>query len=166
MNRCAKKPLWTEGRIQRNHRRRTCRHIQKIEQRFHEVVRLHRATRDANNRNPGLRLPLPSQVIRKPHASRRIALHGVNATISRASSRSHDCPTARCEPIDPITSCYRLPRLGIGSKRGPVAFLFIVFVRDGAFDHQNERRQFSVGRTPKKRTKSSPFSIARNGLWK
>ena len=80
MQRRAKQPRRTERLIERNHRCAPTRHIQKIENRLHHVVRLRRTPRDTHDRNSRRRLPLPTQIVRKSHATGGVSLHGMNST--------------------------------------------------------------------------------------
>src|SRR5580704_15283384 len=136
--RVAKKPGRSQCLVERNHRRPSRRYVKQIQKRFHEIVGLHRTAGHAHDGNLRLRLPLPSQVVRKPHASRWIAFHGVNAAVGGAGSRRHHRPRTRRETVDPFTGGDRLAGLWVGAQGSPVTYFLIVFVRDRPFYHQNE----------------------------
>ena len=94
---------------------------------------------------PELRLPIPAQIVGQAHAAGRIALHGVNAAVGGAGAAGDDGPGPRSEPIDPLANGDRLAGLGVGSETGPVTLGLVGFVGDRAFDHQDERPEFSGG---------------------
>src|SRR5437867_4784768 len=73
-----------------DHRRHACRLIQKIGERLHEIVGLNRTTGNVNDRKARVGSPVPSKIIRQPHAARWISLHGVNATVCRTCAGSHN----------------------------------------------------------------------------
>src|ERR1700722_7525283 len=138
MHSVAEKPGWPQSLIEGNHGRSSGRHVEQVQKRLHEIVRLHRTTGDTYDGNLRLRLPFPSQVIWKPHTSCRVAFHGVNAAIGSAGSCRHHRPSAGSETIDPVTGSNWLTGLRIGAEGGPITLLLIMFIRDRAFDDQNE----------------------------
>ena len=89
--------------------------------------------------------PLPSEIVGKPHAARRIPFHRMDAAVGRTRSRRHHCPSLGRQPIDPLTGRNRLAGLLVGAHRSPVTFFFIVLVRNRSFDHQNEGSQLAFG---------------------
>ena len=139
MNRFAEKPGGPQLFIEGNHRRQSGDLVKQVEDGFHEVIGLHRAAGNVHDRQAGLRLPIPSEIVGQAHAAGRIALHGVNAAISGAGSAGDDGECLRSEAVDPLIGGDGLAGMRIGSETRPVAFLLDLLVGDGAFDDQNER---------------------------
>src|SRR5262245_35214301 len=73
--------------IQRDHRRLAGGLIKEIKNRLRQVVRMNRTAGNANDRNAGLRLPAPAQIVRNAHRSCGVTGHGVNTAVGGA--RSH-----------------------------------------------------------------------------
>ena len=139
MDRIAEKPCGAQRVVQRNHGCAASGHVEQIKQRLHEVVRLHRTPRDANNGNARLRAPSPAQVIGEPHASGWVALHRMDSAIRCACSSSQYRPCFRRQPVDPVTRCYGLTGGLVGPKRCPISSLFVSLIRNGPLHHQDER---------------------------
>ena len=136
-----KKPRRSQSIVQRNHRSSPGGHVQQIQQNFHKIVRLHRASRNANDGNVRARLPIPTEVIRQSHTAGRVSLHGVDAAVGSACSSRDHRPGLWRQAIDPVTRQDRLSGFLVGPKRRPISFALILFVGDRSFDHQDERRQ-------------------------
>ena len=90
--------------------------------------------------NAGLRSPIPAQVIRQPHASGRIALHGVNAAIGRAGADADHRQRLLAQPFDPLGRLDRLAGGRVGAQWPPSSLLCRVdlFVRNRALHHQHK----------------------------
>ena len=93
----------SDGRlVERNHRREAGDLVQQIEQGLHEVVGLDRTARDVDDRQAGLRFPVPAEIVGQPHAAGRIAFHGVDAAVGRAGAGGDDGQRLGRQPVDPL----------------------------------------------------------------
>ncbi len=103
----------------------------------------------AHDRQPGLRRPLPAEVVGHAHRSRRVARHGVDAAVRRAGADRDDrCRLGR-QPVEPLGGLHRLPGHRVVPERGPVALLLDRLVGDRTLDHQHERLELAaVGLVP------------------
>ena len=108
-----------------DHRRHACRLIQKIGERLHEIVGLNRTTGNVNDRKARVGSPVPSKIIRQPHAARWISLHGVNATVCRTCAGSHNSLSFGREPVDPFDGENGLARLRVGTLSRAISFRLI-----------------------------------------
>src|SRR5271170_6465243 len=63
----------------------------------------------------------------------------MDATVSCASPRRHDCPRFGRKAVNPFASSDGLSRRFVRPERSPVAFLLIMFVRYRSFDDKNKR---------------------------
>src|SRR6476469_1073671 len=81
-------PLGPSSIVKRDHGSKPRELAQQVEERLHEVVRLNWASWDVDDRETSFGLPIPSEIVRDPHASCRVALHGVDAPICGARSSS------------------------------------------------------------------------------
>src|SRR5580658_6560514 len=124
MHGASKQPGRTQFIVQRNHRRQPRHLIQKVEHGLHKIVRLHRTSRHVHNRQPSLRFPIPSEVIGQPHATSRIAFHGMDAAIGSAGPDGNDRQCLRRQTVDPLIGGDRLPGFRIRSEPRPISFLF------------------------------------------
>jgi len=88
-------PGGTQSVIERDHRGAAGGHVEQIEERLHEIVRLDRASRYAHDGNIALRAPLPAQIVGQPHTSGGIAFHGMNSAVGRTGARGNHRPRFR-----------------------------------------------------------------------
>ena len=112
----------------------------------------------------GVRFPLPAEIVGKPHRTRGVALHGVNAAVGGARSRSDHRPRMRCQPVDPIAGEDRLARLRVGAEGSPVALRFVAFVWNGTFHHQDERIQPAFSRTMERPEEIISHFVGQHGV--
>jgi hypothetical protein len=134
----AEQPGGAEFLIQRDCRGSARRMVEEIEQHFHEVVRLHRAARHADNRQPRGGAPAPSEVVRQTHAAGRVPGHGVDAAVRSAGPGRDDSPGLRGQAVDPLARRDRLPRRPVDAHGRPESLLLVLFVGDRAFHHEEE----------------------------
>src|ERR1700722_14311027 len=69
----------------------------------------------------------------------------MNATVGRACARGPPRPGFGSKTVNPLTGGYRLARHFVCSKRSPIAFGFVLLVRDRAFHHEDKGIYFSLG---------------------
>ena len=150
MDRLTKQPGWAQTLVEGDQARPTGSHMKQIKQCLHEIIRLHRTSRDAHERDVGPRSPFPPQVIRQPHAPCGISLHRMNATVGCARPGSNDGPGLRSQAVDPIARKDRLAGFLICPKGRPIPFGLILFVRNRSFDHQDERGEVTCGSAMKR----------------
>src|ERR1700722_18892336 len=96
------------------------------------------ATGYAHDRQAGLRLPRPAQVVRYAHRARRVAGHRVNAAVARTRPDGDHCGCLRREPIEPLTCRHGLPGWRVVAEPRPVAGRLDLLVGNRPLDHQNE----------------------------
>ena len=65
----AEEPVRPQLLVERDHRRQAGHLVEQVEQRLHEVVRLHGAAGHVDDRQAGLRLPVPAEVVGQAHAA-------------------------------------------------------------------------------------------------
>src|SRR5580700_864111 len=140
----AEQPRGTQLIVKRNHGRQSRHLVEQVEHGFHEVVGLHRASRNVDDGQAGFGLPVPAEIIRQTHRACGIALHGMNPAVGSTCSASNHRQGFRCQTVDPLVSGNRLAGFWIGSERRPVPFLFYLFVGDRAFDHKDERLELAL----------------------
>ncbi len=117
--------------------------VEQVKQGLHEIVGLHRASRNAHNSISRRSFPSPSEIVRQPHAPRGIAFHRVNSAVGGAGSGSDHSPGFGRQPVDPFAGRDGLPGLRVSAERSPVSLALVLLVGNGAFDHQDERRPSS-----------------------
>ena len=126
-------------------RRRQPSEVQhQVEQHLGHVVRLRRAARDADDGEPGLRLPVPAEVVRQAHRARRVVLHRGDAAVGRARPDRDDGGCLVREPVDPLVRRDRLAVLRVHAEAGEVSLPVDLLVRDRALDDQDERIELAL----------------------
>src|SRR5450755_588993 len=115
-----------------------------VEEHLGHVVGLRRAAWDAHDRQAGLGLPAPAQVVGQAHGAGGIVLHRRDAAIGGAGADRDDCGGLRREPVHPLVHRDRLPVLRIHGEAGPVALTVYLLVAERALDHQHERIQLAL----------------------
>jgi hypothetical protein len=140
-----KQPGRSQLLIERDHRHLAGSLLEQVEQCLHKTIGMNRTARNVDDRDSGLRSPLPAKVVGEAHCAGRIAFHGVNPAIRRAGAGADYRPCFGREPVYPFTRRDRLAGPLVGTERSPVAFRFVFLVWDRAFDDQDERID-SIGR--------------------
>ena len=135
----AEEPRGPARFVERNHRRAAGGLPEQIQDRLGEVVGLNRASRDANDRQPGARLPIPAEIIENAHRPGGIAGHRVDAAVRRAGPGGQYRPRFRGEAIDPTAEGDRLIASRRVAESREVAFFVDLFVGDRSLEHQYER---------------------------
>ena len=125
-----------------------------------------RTSGHTNDRNAGIRFPLPTEIISQPHAACRISFHRMDAAVRRAGACRNYGPCFGRELIDPFTSRYRLPGSLIGPKRRPITFVFVVFVGNRSLNDENERLKIAFGAVIEKLHKLFAVFIGEKGVMK
>ena len=139
VDRLAEQPGRPQLLVQRDHRGQARRLVEQVEQRLHEVVRLHGTARHVDDRHAGLRPPVPAQVIGQAHAAGGVARHGVDAAVGGAGAGRDDGPGLGGQAVDPVAGRDRLAGLLVGAQGRPVALVLDLLVGDRALDDQDER---------------------------
>src|SRR6185312_10014461 len=116
---------------------------QQVKDRLRHIVRVDRATGYADDRDPGLGLPVPAQVVRHTHGTGRVARHGVDAAVAGAGAGAEHDRRLRCQPVDPLVDGDRLVGVRVPSESGEVTLAVDCLVRDGAFKDEYERFQLA-----------------------
>ena len=97
----------------------------------------------AHDRDPGLRLPPPAEVVGHAHGAGRVAGHGVDAAVAGArAGGQHDQGLGR-QPVEPLAGRHRLVGLGVVAEPAPVALAFDGLVGDRALDDEHERLELT-----------------------
>ena len=139
MNGLAEEPRRPQLLVERNHRRQTGDLVEQVEQRLHEVVGLHRAAGHVDDRQAGLRFPIPAEVVGQAHAAGGVAFHGVDAAVGGAGSACNDGQRLGRQAVDPLVGGDGLAGVRIGAQGRPVAFFLDLLVGDRAFHDEHER---------------------------
>ncbi len=120
--------------------------VQEVQHHLHEVVGLHRAAGDVDDRQPGARLEVPAEVVGEAHGAGRVALHRMDPAVRRTRAGRDNRERLRREPVDPLVGGDRLPRRRVGADRRPVAAVVRVelLVGDRSLDDQHERVELTT----------------------
>ena len=137
-------PLRSQRVVERDHRRLAGCLVQQVQDRLREVVGVRRASRDAHDRDAGLRLPVPAEVVGNSHRAGRVAGHGVDAAVRCARARRENRKRLRRETIEPLARRHRLIGVGVVPEPAPVALALDRLVRDGAFHDEHERLELAA----------------------
>src|SRR5579862_5146198 len=79
-------PPRPERLVERDHRRLPRDLVEQVQDRLGQVVRVDRAAGHADDREPGLGLPVPAQVVGYAHGPGRVSGHRVDATVGGAGA--------------------------------------------------------------------------------
>ena len=101
-------PLRPQRLVQLRRRREAGEMQREVQQHLGHVVRLGRAARDADDRQAGLRLPVPAEVVGHAHRAGRVVLHRRDAAVGRAGPDRDDRRRLRREPVHPLVHRDRL----------------------------------------------------------
>src|SRR5947199_10827685 len=104
----AEEPGGSPAIVQRDHSGHASCLVEEIEDGFHEVVRLYRASGNIHDGDAGLGSPVPAQVIIDTHSTGGIALHGMDATIGSTGAYCYHGEGFGCEAINPFGDGYGL----------------------------------------------------------
>ena len=140
----AEEPGRSQCLVERDHRCLVGSHVQQVGEGLGEIVRLDRAARHVDDRDAGLRLPAPAEIVRNPHGAGRVAGHGVDTAVRRAGPGSDDGRGLRSESIQPFGRRDRLAGGRVVAEAAPVTLVLDLLVRDRALDHQDERFEFAT----------------------
>src|SRR5438132_1267061 len=123
--------------------------VEQVQDGLGQVVRVDGAAGDADDRQPGLGLPVPAQVVRHAHGPGRVARHRVDAAVGGAGPDGEDGRSLGCQTVEPLVGRHRLTGRRVVSEAAPVALGLDRLVRDRTLDHQHERLEFAaVGLVP------------------
>jgi hypothetical protein len=130
--------------------RRLSRHlVEQVQDGLGQVVRLDGAAGDADDRQPGLGLPVPAQVVGHAHGPGRVARHRVDAAVGGTGAHREDGRSLRGQTVQPLVGRHRLTGRRVVAEPAPVALGLDRLVRDGALHHQHERFELAaVGLVP------------------
>ena len=93
----------------------------------------------AHDRDAGLRLPSPAQVVGHAHGPGRVAGHGMDAAVARAGAgRQHDQRLGR-QAVEPLAGGHGLVGVRVVAEPAPVALALDGLVGDRPLDHQDKR---------------------------
>ena len=118
--------------------------------RLGQVVGVDRAAGHADDRQAGLGLPVPAEVVGHAHRAGRVAGHRVDAAVRRAGADGDDRRRLRA-PAGRATRVVVIgwPVAGLLPNAAPVALVLDRLVRDRALDDQHERLELAaVGLVP------------------
>src|SRR6516225_3195718 len=142
-------PARAQRLVQRDHRRLPGYLVQQVQDGLGQVVRVDRAAGDADDRQSGLGLPVPAEVVRHAHRAGRVPRHRVDPAVGGAGADGEDHGRLRRQPVEPFACRHRLTGLGGVAEAAPVALRLDRLVRDGALDDEDERLEFTaVGLVP------------------
>src|SRR6266702_885827 len=142
-------PLRPQRLVQRDHRRLPGHLVEQVQDGLGQVVRLNRAAGHADDRQPGLGLPVPAEVVGYAHGPGRVARHRVDAAVGGAGPDGEDGRSLGCQTVEPFVGRHRLTGRRVVAEAAPVALGLDRLVRDGALDHEHERLEFTaVGLMP------------------
>ena len=118
--------------------------VEQVQDRLGQVVGVDRAAGHADDRQSGLGLPLPAQVVRHAHGAGRVARHRVDAAVGGAGAAGDHGQRFRREAVDPRVRGDGLAAVGISAHGGPVAARAVVqrLVGHGTFQHEHEGVEF------------------------
>src|SRR3954451_10472726 len=140
----AEQPGGPQGVVERDHRRLAGRQVEQVGQGLGEVVGLDRAARHADDRDAGLGLPVPAEVVGHAHRAGGVAGHGVDPAVRGAGPGGHDGRRLGRQPVEPLAGGDRLPGGGVVAEAGPVPLVLDLLVGDGPLDDQDERLQVTA----------------------
>src|SRR4051794_15897045 len=140
VDRLAEDPLRAQLVVERDDRGEARRLVEQPDERLHEVLRLHRAAGDVDDRQVAGRAEVPAEVVGEAHAAGRVARHRVDAAVGRARADRDDAPRLGRQAVEPPVQRERLARRLVVAERRPVALAVDVLVRDRALDDEHERR--------------------------
>ena len=103
----------------------------------------------ADDRQAGLGLPVPAQVVGYAHGPGRVTRHRVDAAVGGTGPDGEDGRSLGCQTVEPLVGRHRLTGRGVVAEPAPVSLGLDRLVRDGALDHEHERLEFTaVGLVP------------------
>ena len=105
---------------------------------------MRRAARHAHDRDPGLRLPAPTEVVGHAHRAGRVAGHGVDPAVAGARAGAQHDERLRGQPVEPLARRHRLVGLGVVAEAAPVALALDGLVGDRALDDEDERIELAT----------------------
>src|SRR6478735_10189633 len=144
VDRRAEQPRRPQLVVQRDHRSLAGDLVQQVDERLAQVVAVGRAAGDADDREAGLGLPRPPEVVGDTHGAGRVAGHRVDAAVGRAGAYGDDGGRLAGQPVQPLGGLDRLAGHRVGTEPGPVALLLDRLVGDGPLDDEDERLQLSA----------------------
>src|SRR3954447_7464439 len=136
----AEQPLRAQLLVERDHGRQAGRLVEQPDERLHEVLGLHRAAGDVDDRQVAGRPEVPAEVVGEAHAAGRVARHRVDAAVRRTRRDRDDAPRLGGEAVEPPVQRQRLAGRLVVAERRPVALAVDVLVRDRALDDEHEGR--------------------------
>ena len=117
--------------------------------RLGQVVGVDRAAGHADDRQAGLGLPVPAEVVGHAHRAGRVAGHRVDAAVRRAGADRDDGGRLGRQPVQPLGGRHRLAGRRVVAEAAPVALVLDRLVGDRALDHEDERLELTaVGLVP------------------
>ena len=117
VHRAAEQPLRPQLVVELGRRREAAQVQDEVQQRLGHVVRLRRAAGDVHDRQAGLRLPVPAEVVGQAHRAGRVVLHRGDAAVGRAGADGDDRRRLGREPVDPLVGRDRLAVVGVDAER-------------------------------------------------
>ena len=98
----------------------------------------------AHDRDAGLRLPAPAEVVGHAHRAGRVAGHGVDAAVGGARADREHRERLRGEAVEPLARRHRLVGVGVVAEPAPVALALDRLVGDRALDDEHERLELAA----------------------
>src|SRR6478672_13783327 len=142
----AEQPARPQRLVERDHRRLAGDLVEQVGDGLREVVGVDRAAGDAHDRQAGLGLPVPPEVVGDAHGAGRVAGHGVDAAVRRAGADRDQGGRLRSEPVEPLRRGHRLPGHRVVAEAAPVALVLDRLVRDGPLHDEHERLELAAVR--------------------
>ena len=103
-----------------------------------------RAAGHAHDRDAGLRLPVPPEVVGHAHRPGRVAGHRVDAAVGGAGADGDDGERLRREAVEPLVGRDRLAGHRVVAEAAPVALAGELLVGDRTLDDEHERLQLAA----------------------
>ena len=144
VHRLAEQPRRAQLVVERDHRRLAGGLIQQVRDGLGEVVALDRAARHADDRQAGLALPVPPEIVRNPHGTGGIACHGVDSAVRGARADGENGEGFGREPVEPLARRHRLAGQRVVAEPGPVALTCERLVRYRPLDDEDEGLQLAA----------------------
>src|ERR671912_878886 len=119
----AEQPGGPQSLVQGDHRGLAGRLVEQVQDRLGQVVGLDRAAGHAHDRQAGLALPGPAQVVGHAHGPGGVAGHGVDAAVGGAGADGQHGQGLGGQAVDPLAGGHRLAGRGVVAEPAPVAFL-------------------------------------------
>src|SRR5215216_1874546 len=133
----AEQPGGPQGLVQGDHRGLAGRLVEQVQDRLGEVVALDGAAGHTHDRDAGLGLPAPAQVVGDAHGPGGVAGHGVDAAVGGAGADGQHGQGLGGQAVDPLAGGHGLAGVGVVAEAAPVALALDRLVGDRALDDQH-----------------------------